>query len=239
MKKIPKVRRGWLPKGEERLIDQFKPIPVGKYVYEDSLTRQLIHGYYASMSYMDAQLGRVLDELERLDMLDNTIIILWGDHGWHLGDHGYWTKHTNYEEANKIPLVVVAPGVGVAGAATGQPAESVDIYPTLAELAGLGKPVAPQPIDGLSLVPVLKNPELRIRDHAYHAYPHGGYIGRAVRTERYRMVEWKNWENPSDVIYELYDYEKDPLETKNIADEEPKVMENMKTILATHPEAVR
>ncbi len=220
-------------------IDQFKPIPAGKYVYEDSLTRQLIHGYYASMSYMDAQLGRVLDELERLDMLDNTIIILWGDHGWHLGDHGYWTKHTNYEQANRIPLVVVAPGVAVAGAATGQPAESVDIYPTLAELAGLGKPVAPQPIDGLSLVPVLKNPELRIRDHAYHAYPHGGYIGRAIRTERYRMVEWKNWENPSDVIYELYDYEKYPLETKNIADQEPKVLESMQKILATHPEAIR
>lgn len=220
-------------------IDQFKPIPAGQYVYPDSLTRKLIHGYYASMSYMDAQLGRLLDELERLEMLDNTIIVFWGDHGWHLGDHGYWTKHTNYEQANRIPLIVVAPGVGVAGAATGQPAESVDIYPTLAELAGLGKPVAPQPIDGLSLVPVLKNPELRIRDHAYHAYPHGEYIGRAIRTERYRMVEWKNWENPADVVYELYDYKNDPLETKNIAGEEPKVVETMKTILATHPEAIR
>jgi iduronate 2-sulfatase len=218
-------------------IDQFKPIPPGQYVYADSLTRKLIHGYYASTSYMDAQVGRLLDELERLDMLDNTIIVLWGDHGWHLGDHGYWTKHTNYEQANRIPLIVVAPGVATPGTSTGQLAETVDIYPTLTELAGLGKPTAPQPVDGLSLVPVLKNPEIRIRDHAYHAYPHGKYIGRAIRTERYRLVEWKNREDSKDVFYELYDYQNDPLETKNIADKEPKVLKSIQKILATHPEA--
>ncbi|WP_298653888.1 sulfatase [uncultured Proteiniphilum sp.] len=220
-------------------IDQFKPIPPGQYVYADSLTRKLIHGYYASMSYMDAQVGRLLDELERLDMLDNTIIVLWGDHGWHLGDHGYWTKHTNYEQANRIPLIVVAPGVTTPGTSTGQPAETVDIYPTLTELAGLGKPVTPQPIDGLSMVPILKDPEKRIRDHAYHAYPHGKYIGRAIRTERYRLVEWKNREDSKDVLYELYDYKNDPLETKNIADKESKVVKSMQKILATHPEAKR
>ena len=95
-------------KGE---IIQFKPISEDKDVYPEELTRKLIHGYYASMSYMDAQLGRVMDELERLQMLENSIIVLWGDHGWHLGDHGYWTKHTNYEQANIIPLIIVAPGV--------------------------------------------------------------------------------------------------------------------------------
>lgn len=220
-------------------IDQFTPIPAGQYVFPDSLTRKLIHGYYASMSYMDAQVGRLLDELERLDMLDNTIIVLWGDHGWHLGDHGYWTKHTNYEQANRIPMIVVAPGVATPGSFSGQPVETVDIYPTLTELAGLGEPVTSQPIDGLSLVPVLKDPEKRIKDHIYHAYPHGGYIGRAIRTERYRLVEWKNWDNPTDVVYELYDYENDPLETKNIADDEPKVVESLKKMLARHPEAKR
>ena len=217
-------------------IDQFEQIPAGQYVYADSLTRKLIHGYYASLSYMDVQVGRLLDELERLDMLDNTIIVLWGDHGWHLGDHGYWTKHTNYEQANRIPLIMVAPGVGTPGTYTGQPVETVDIYPTLTELAGLREPVTPQPIDGLSMVPVLKDPQKRIRDHAYHAFPHGKYIGRAIRTERYRMVEWKNREDTKDVLYELYDYQNDPLETKNIADKETKVLKSMQKILATHPE---
>lgn len=219
-------------------IDQFKPIVPGQYVFPDSVTRKLIHGYYASMSYMDAQLGRVIEELKRLDMLENTIIVLWGDHGWHLGDHGYWTKHTNYEQANIIPLIMVAPGVTQAGSVTDQPTETVDIYPTLAELAGLGKPSGPQPIDGLSLVPVMKNPALRIRDHAYHAFPHGKYLGRAIRTDRYRMVEWKNMNDESEKpVYELYDYNTDPLETKNIAAENAKVLAELKTILARHPQA--
>ena len=220
-------------------IDQFTPIPAGQYVYPDSLTRKLIHGYYASVSYMDAQLGRVIDELKRLDMFDNTIIVLWGDHGWHLGDHGYWTKHTNYEQANIIPLIVVAPGVSEPGSSTDQLAETVDIYPTLTDLAGLGKPVASQPIDGLSMVPVLKNTEKRIRDHAYHAFPRGRYSARAIRTDRYRIVEWKNWDDATDVMYELYDYKVDPLETKNVAAEQPKVLTDMKKILASHPEAKR
>ena len=220
-------------------IDQFKPIPAGQYIFPDSLTRRLIHGYYASMSYMDAQLGRVIDELKRLDMFDNTIIVLWGDHGWHLGDHGYWTKHTNYEQANTIPLIIVSQDVTQPGSSTDQLVETVDIYPTLTELAGLGKPVAPQPIDGISMVAVLKNPDKRIRDHAYHAFPHGGYIGRAIRTERYRLVEWKNWDDAADVVYELYDYRLDPLETKNVAQEQPGVVSEMKKILARHPEAKR
>ncbi|HCP38336.1 MAG TPA: iduronate-2-sulfatase, partial [Verrucomicrobiales bacterium] len=81
---------------------------------------------------------------------------LWGDHGWHLGDHGYWTKHTNYEQANRIPIIVRAPGLTIPGSSTKQLAETVDIYPTLAELAGLMRPQGPQPIDGVSLFPVLK-----------------------------------------------------------------------------------
>lgn len=216
-------------------IDQFFPIPAGQYVYEDSLTRKLIHGYYASMSYMDAQLGRVVDELKRLGMDKNTLIVLWGDHGWHLGDHGYWTKHTNYEQANTIPLIIVAPGVTRPGTVTGQLTETVDIYPTLADLAGLERPTGPQPIDGISLVPVLRKPEKSIRDHAYHAFPRGNYTGRAIRTERYRLVEWKNWSDPEDVKYELYDYHQDPLETRNIAGEQQAVTKRIIKILERHP----
>ena len=189
---------------------------------------------------MDTQVGRVLDELERLELFDNTIIVLWGDHGWHLGDHGSWTKHSNFEQANRIPILIYAPGITKPLTFTHQLTETVDIYPTLAELARLPRPEGPQPIDGLSLVPVLKNPELKIRDHAYHAYPRKGkrLIGCAIRTERYRMVEWIDMEDPNaNPIYELYDYVEDPLETKNFAMEKPEVLNELKAILSNHPKA--
>ncbi|KOH42687.1 hypothetical protein NC99_45230 [Sunxiuqinia dokdonensis] len=157
-----------------------------------------------------------------------------------MGDHGYWTKHTNYEQANTIPMIMVAPGVAKPNTATDQLAETVDIYPTLAELAGLGKPDVPQPIDGTSMVPVLQQADQRIRDHAYHAFPKGGHLGRAIRTDRYRLVEWTNMNKPEEEKgYELYDYLNDPLETKNIYDKNKKVAEELKAILATHPEAKR
>ncbi len=200
--------------------------------------RTLIHAYYACVSFMDAQLGRVLDELDRLDLARNTIVVLWGDHGWHLGDHGYWTKHTNYEQANRIPLLIVAPGVSRPGSVTRQPAETVDLYPTLAELAGLPAPRGPQPIDGLSLVPVLRDPEKALRDHAYHCYPRDQRMGRAVRTARHRLVEWKRPGAPADTAeYELYDYETDPLETRNLAATQPAVLARLRAILDRHPEA--
>jgi iduronate 2-sulfatase len=104
---------------------------------DEEVQRTMIHGYHAAVSYMDAQLGRVLDELDRLELADNTIIVLWGDHGWHLGDHGMWCKHTNYEEAARIPLVLIAPGVTKPKSETSALVESVDLYPTLCELTGL------------------------------------------------------------------------------------------------------
>ena len=219
---------------------QFKPVPEDGKPFKDELKRQLIHGYYASVSYMDAQIGRVLDEIERLGLNENTIIVLWGDHGWHLGDHGSWTKHSNFEQANRIPILMYAPGITSPKSVSKQLIESVDIYPTLAELAGLPKPLVPQPIDGLSMVPVLRQPELIIRNHAYHAYPkkRNQLIGCAIRTERYRMVEWTDVTNPdAEKIYELYDYQDDPLETKNYALEKPEVIKELKSILATHPPA--
>ncbi len=219
-------------------IEQFDKIPIGQHIFPDSIKRKLIHGYYASVSYVDAQVGRVVNELERLGMLDNTIVILWSDHGWHLGDHGYWTKHTLYEQANVIPLIMVVSGVTTPGTATDQIIETVDIYPTLTNLAGLGFPEAPQPIDGLSMVPVLKNPSLEIRDHAYHSFTRGGYIGRAIRTDRYRLVEWVRINNQDEErFYELYDYLTDPLETRNVYDEHPEVVASLMSILARHPQA--
>ncbi|MDP7052341.1 MAG: sulfatase [Verrucomicrobiota bacterium] len=223
----PKVA---LKRGGE--IAAFKPVPPTGQI-EDELARKLIHGYYASTTYVDAQIGKVTRALDELGLSDNTVVVLWGDHGWHLGDLGIWTKHTNFEQANRIPILIVAPGVTQAGAATRQLAETVDIFPTLAELAGLPAPSGPQPIDGVSLVPVLKKPDVRVRGHAFHAYPRGRKLGRAIRTERYRLVEWKNHGDSNvQVDYELYDYKSDPWETQNHFETKPKVAEKLKAVLA-------
>ncbi len=207
----------------------------------DEVKRNLIHGYYASTSYVDAQIGKVLDGLEELGLDDDTIVVLWGDHGFHLGDLGVWTKHTNYEQANRIPILIRAPGITEPGSSTEQPAESVDIFPTLAELAGLPAPEGPQPIDGISLLPVLKDPESRVRSYAYHIYPKGK-LGRAVRTERYRLVEWRPKGakmGDESIEYELYDYKSDPTETKNhYADASPELLSELKKLLESHPEPV-
>jgi iduronate 2-sulfatase len=222
-------------------LNNYVPVPQQPPL-EEELQRTLIHGYYATVSYVDAQLGRVLDELDRLQLADKTIIVLWGDHGWHFGDHGAWTKHTNYEQANRIALMIVAPGVTRANSHTRQLTETVDLFPTLAELAGLPKPKVAQPLDGVSLVPVLRNPAARVRDHAYHAYPRqragAQVIGRAIRTERHRLVEWKTPGAAADTAdYELYDYQADPAESKNLAAAQPKIVAELRTILERHPEA--
>lgn len=220
-------------------IAAYRPVPEGKNAeYSTELKRKLIHGYYASTSFVDAQIGKLIDELDRLQLASNTIIVFWSDHGFHLGDHDIWTKHTNYEQANRIPLLINAPDVTTPNTTTMQLAESVDIYPTLAELAGLPAPIGPQSIDGVSLVPVLRDPSVRVRDHAFHAFPNQK-LGRAIRTERYRFVEWKKQgEPPESAELELYDYVSDPLETKNLADDRPQVVKEMRTILAKYPDAL-
>ncbi len=205
----------------------------------DEQARTLIHGYHAAVSFVDAQLGRVLDELDRLALTSNTIIVLWGDHGWHLGDHGMWCKHSNYEQATHIPLIISAPGVTKSGThATHALIETVDIYPTLAELAGLPAPQVPQGIDGQSFVPVLRDPDLGTKNYLFHVYPRGERIGRAVRTTQFRLVEWKVPGAAADSAdIELYDYVTDPLETKNLATTQPEVVSRMRAMLAKLPEA--
>jgi iduronate 2-sulfatase len=215
-------------------LANYSPVP-NDGVVAGQLTQQLIHGYFAGVSYVDAQIGKVLDELDRLKLADDTIVVLWGDHGWHLGDHGLWTKHTNYEQANRIPLIIAGPGVAKPGSSTRQIASSVDIYPTLAEAAGLPKPAGPQPMDGLSLVPVLRDPSARVRDHAYHMFPRK-VLGRAIRTERYRLVEWNKAGGPAnEAEIELYDYETDPLESRNHAKEKPEIVAKLRKTLADYP----
>ncbi len=205
----------------------------------DDQARALIHGYHAAVSYMDEQLGRVLDELDRLRLATNTIIVLWGDHGWHLGDHGQWCKHSNYEQAARIPLIVAAPGVTKPGTrATNALVETVDLYPTLAELAGLPAPQVPQGMEGKSFVPALRDPTLATKSHILHVYPRGERLGRALRTARYRLVEWKVPGSAAESAdLELYDYETDPQETKNLAASQPEVVSQLRTLLAKQPEA--
>ena len=219
-------------------LRQYRDIPE-KGALDEELQRTLIHGYYAAVSYMDAQVGRVLAELDKLQLTENTIIVFWGDHGWHLGDHGMWCKHTNYEQANRIPLLVVAPGAAQGSRAKGL-AESVDIYPTLCELAGL---TAASELDGRSFVPTLRDASQATKEYVLHAYPRGSadrgpMIGRAVRSNRYRLVEWKKIGAPADSAeLELYDYEQDPLEKKNLAALQPEVAAKLHAILKGQPEA--
>jgi iduronate 2-sulfatase len=244
---FPLTQRNTPPEGAPSYAPKPARIEIGNYTpvnddgsMSDETAHKLIHGYFAALSYMDAQVGRVLDELDRLKLADDTIVMLWGDHGYHFGDHGSWTKHTNYEQDNRIPLVFIAPGITQPGSSTKAFAETVDVFPTLVELAGLPKPNVPQGLDGKSLVKVLKNPKSTVRNHAYHCYPRGKRVGRAIRTDRYRMVEWKKpGAAQESAEYELYDYKVDALEKKNIASSRPKVLAEMKAILAKHPEAKR
>ncbi len=171
----------------------------------DAIARQLVHGYYASTSYVDAQIGKVIDGLDALGLADDTIIVLWGDHGFHLGDLGIWTKHTNYEQANRIPLLITAPGVTNPNTSTKQLAESVDVFPTLAELAGLPTPSGspadrrPEPCPGIKRsirprprprLPRLPEPETRPRG-AHRALP-PSRMGERRRRHRIRALRLRD-----------------------------------------------
>ena len=181
----------------------------------DEMARRLVHGYYACVSYIDAQIGRVLDELERLGLRDNTIVILWGDHGWHLGDHGLWCKHTNFENATRVPLVISAPGMKAAGKKTDRLVELVDVYPTLCELTGLPMP---DDLEGTSFAPLLSKPDLAWKRAAFSQYPRKGTMGYSMRTDRYRFTSWQDRKPPHvRRAVELYDHAKDPNENTNVA----------------------
>ncbi|MFK7768541.1 MAG: sulfatase [Mariniblastus sp.] len=215
-------------------IKAYFPVPEAGEI-DAELQQKLIHGYYASTSFVDAQIGKVMDALDRLELSKNTIVVLWGDHGFHLGDLGIWTKHTNYEQANRIPILITAPNVTKPGTSTKQLTSSVDIFPTLAEIAGLPAPIVPQSIDGKSLVSVLNNPDARVRDHAFHAFPKKK-MGLAIRTERYRLVLWRNLAAPKATPeIELYDYVEDPHETKNHAATNPEIVKQLTAMLNQYP----
>lgn len=202
-----------LPGGELR---NYHGIPEGS--IPDDLARQLKHGYYAAVSYMDAQLGRVLAELDRLGLRKETLIILWGDHGWKLGEHDAWCKHSNCENDANAPLIVSVPGMKNAGAHSRALVEFVDIYPTLCELAGLPLPTH---LEGVSFKPLLEDPNRPWKSAVFSQYPRsqqGGLMGYSMRTDRYRFTQWVNRNDPSKVeASELYDHQTDAQENQNIA----------------------
>ncbi|MBG89451.1 MAG: hypothetical protein CMO80_21500 [Verrucomicrobiales bacterium] len=179
--------------------------------------RTLKHGYLASVSLIDAQVGRLLDELGKLGLADNTIVVLWSDHGWKLGDHNSWCKQSNYEIDARVPLIIRAPGAQK-GTKTKGLVELLDIYPTLCDLAGL--PV-PKQLAGKSLKPILNNSKASVKLAAFNQYKRRErsreLMGYAMRTDRYRYIEWLDRSDSKTVARELYDHRSDSMENENIA----------------------
>jgi len=172
----------------------------------DDLARQAIQAYYASISFADAQLGRVLATLQDTGLAENTIVVFTSDHGYHMGEHGHWQKTTLFENATRVPLVISGPGVIAKGKSTEGLAELVDVYPTMTELAGL---TTPKSVSGKSLVPILKDHSTTVRSSAFTQYSNG----YSIRTSRYRYTEWGE---KGELGAELYDHESDPEELVNL-----------------------
>lgn len=181
----------------------------------EARTRELIHGYRACVSYVDAQIGRLLGELDRLDLRNNTIVILWGDHGWHLGEQNHWAKQTAFELATRAPLIVSAPGKKGVGVKCDALVEFVDIYPTLCELAGLPLPTQ---LEGVSFAPLLDAPGKPWKTAAFSQVVNGPAMGRTMRTERHRFTRWHPIAAPGETLaLELYDLGVDVAERENVA----------------------
>ena len=214
-KSIGSPQEAYHQSGELRNYHDTEPSMDENGIVNEAKQRELIHGYMASVSFIDAQVGMILDHLESTGLDENTVVVFFGDHGWHLGDHGLWNKHSNFEEATRTPL----------------------IFPTVCTLAGIPKP---DDLDGISLVPILEKKSEYLRDFAISQYPRrcnvmrsviGRYpddctlMGYAVRNKKYRYIAWvsgdfedrSDFNNDEIVMEELYDYEIDPLETKSYA----------------------
>ncbi|TWU54531.1 Choline-sulfatase [Rubripirellula tenax] len=218
------------------LIDMPKPWDESELSIEQR--RQLIHGYYACVSYVDAQIGRLLDALEDEGLADKTIVVLWSDHGWKLGESRGWGKMTNYEIDARVPLIIAGPNLPAAGQSTDQLAELLDLYPTLCEMAGLETPSF---TDGNSLVPILNDAVASVRESAtsqyYRSFNGGQYMGYSMRTDEYRFIEWRDFETGLVTDRELYDHRSGDVESENIATTAPKELVDQltKQLLQSHP----
>ncbi|MBA63858.1 MAG: iduronate sulfatase [Planctomycetaceae bacterium] len=190
----------------------------------DHQAREMRRGYYANISYMDAQVGKVLDELDRLKLRDNTVIVLWSDHGFHLGENGLWAKTSNFELDARVPVIISTPNFNQSQK-TDSLIELLDIYPTLTDLCQLE---GPDNLAGKSLLPILRNPKASVKhqaltQHCRPAYPPNGEdpeaMGYSIRTDRYRYTEWREFHSHAVIAREIYDHKTDPLETNNVVED--------------------
>src|SRR5262245_53240965 len=191
--------------------------------------REMIRAYYASVSFMDAQVGRALDALDRLDLRDKTVIVFWGDHGYHLGEKGKWSKaYSLYEVGARVPLIIAAPRVKAG--VSGRTVQLLDLYPTLVELCGLPRPPG---IEGHSLAPLLRDPQAKWGHPAFTVTRYQEKLGKSVRTERWHYVEWDD----GNAGAMLFDHSRDPLELKNLAGDPAfaRQVEEMKRLLKQLP----
>lgn len=187
---------------------------------DDENARQLIRSYYACVSFIDAQIGKILDELEARDLLDSTVILVCSDHGFHLGDHGTWGKSTNFEWATRSPLFLYVPGVQTTGAKTDALVEYVDLYPTILDACGFD---LPDYLEGVSLMSLLDNPDRPWKGGAFSRQPRfirgeGESMGYSIRTDQFRYTQWRTDRGEGPVVFEeLYDHREHMLESENIA----------------------
>lgn len=188
---------------------------------DKNLQKKLIHGYYAATSYIDAQIGKIIEKLKNKGLDKNTIIVLWGDHGWHLGDHSLWNKHSNFEQATRSPLIISDPRINEKNKVS-SPTEFVDLFPTLCDLTEIK---VPENLDGISLKSHLKGEGNTSKIFAVSQYPRGKRMGYSFRTNQLRYTVWINNKKSTEPIYkedifgeELYDYKNDPYETENKID---------------------
>lgn len=199
-------------------------------------TRRLRHAYFASVSFIDAQVGLLLEALSDLGLADDTIVILWSDHGYKLGDYNAWSKMTNYEIDTRIPFIIRDPRAKANGQRCRQLIESLDVFPTVCELTGVP---LPQVLEGKSAAPLLDDPNLPHIDAAFSQYIRDGQIGNAIRTDRWRYVEWRQLQNGNIEHRELYDHTDDPGETQNVIEaheaEAAQLSERMRQTLTTGP----
>ena len=187
-------------------------------VLDEDFQRDLIHGYYACVSFIDFQIGKIVNKLKKDGLLDNTIIVIWGDHGFHLGDHRLWNKHSNFEQATRSPLIIYNPKTRAAQKII-SPTEFVDVFPTLADMAQIAPP---SNVDGMSLLPMMMGQQQSVKDFAVSQYPRNNKMGYSFRTAAHRYTLWIDKSKigqkitDKDIVQEeLFDYSTDPLETKN------------------------
>ncbi len=196
------------------------PWPI--YQVEEAKAREAKRAYYGAITFVDTQVGKLLDALDRLKLTDKTIVVFWSDHGYHLGEHGLWMKQSLFEESARVPMIIAAPGQKARGTSSSRTVELLDLYPTLADLAGLE---APRTLQGASLKPLLNDPKAEWKRPAHTQVWRAGFPGHSVRTERWRYTEWASGKQG----VELYDHNADPKEMKNLAGE-PKYAEVQKEL---------